>query len=344
MDALDIDNSDPSTTNMHATTAAGHPMPAYRPTRKSRAFPALIIAGFLLVGALGAAAGALGYRAVMNKKPVTTTNTVQTENTTPAGPNAEAVVKAVKEKMKSPEVPTEVDETSGYMRTKTQDKYSAYMVPFYQPSGASFTTRPKVYYGFSTASSDQNIITADMKSVRQYLFEQGFTTSAPRFDGDSKLTASSDFQNAGTICTVAETNYPYATGGYQVQLGCADLSSYKDNANDLKPLYTLYADANADIAKQPGLILGSMRPKASRTNGYKTADIVTGNIFSPMGGSVALFYQTPDGNWHYFTNTQNIMACDSFSTPDLKKAYAGQACGDQTGGTTVVTVDTPKKK
>jgi len=63
----------------------------------------------------------------------------------------------------------------------------------------------------------------------------------------------------------------------------------------------------------------------SKTAGYKTAEV--GLLAeAQFGGAAGLFYQTPDGMWHFFKGTQQIIPCGDYNTPDLKKAFLGSQC------------------
>jgi len=57
------------------------------------------------------------------------------------------------------------------------------------------------------------------------------------------------------------------------------------------------------------------------------------------GGSYALFYQSPDGNWHYATGGQDDFPCALGGNVDAKKALIGVKCYDPViGKESVVTL------
>lgn len=133
-------------------------------------------------------------------------------------------------------------------------------------------------------------------------------------------------------------------------------NSSKDTAQDVANVQTqTQTDASVggtptnDLTKEEALQMyventGEPRPttvlnpvfKNSKIAGYRTAEVSMGN---DMSGFMALFYQTPDQSWHFFTGTQSVMSCSKYNTQDLKKAYAGDPCflNSSTQGT--VTVD-----
>jgi type II secretory pathway pseudopilin PulG len=69
--------------------------------------------------------------------------------------------------------------------------------------------------------------------------------------------------------------------------------------------------------------------QTSGTKGYMnaSASIKSDNI---SDNKKALFYQTPDSTWHFFTTTQNqdTLGCDIYNSADLINAYVGFTCLD----------------
>lgn len=56
-----------------------------------------------------------------------------------------------------------------------------------------------------------------------------------------------------------------------------------------------------------------------------------------IGGGVALFYRvSPDAKWQYFTGGQSLLGCDEYNTEDLKKAFAGDTCFDDSNDESTV--------
>ncbi len=75
--------------------------------------------------------------------------------------------------------------------------------------------------------------------------------------------------------------------------------------------------------------------KNSTVSPYQT---VVANIVIDLGGnyttSPALFYRvSPNAEWQYFTLSQGQLPCSDYNTDDLKKAYAGETCFNETNGT-----------
>ena len=155
------------------------------------------------------------------------------------------------------------------------------------------------------------------------MYENGFKKSEQQVkDGYYPLIK---YESTDAICGInyyldsAEANKP-------VFLTCALKASYEPTAQAVKPLYAVYREANKDsqyITEDSRL--GSPKIEPSKNEGYKTAEAAIYGEASPTG-AVGLFYQTPDGVWHYFPGTQSVLPCSAYDTADLKKAYVGQKC------------------
>lgn len=159
--------------------------------------------------------------------------------------------------------------------------------------------------------------------LEAFLYENGFKKSEQQVKAGYYPLVK--YESSDTLCGInyyldtADTNKP-------VFLTCALKASYEPTAKTLKPLYAVYRDANKDsqyITEDSRLGLPKIEP--SKSTGYKTAEAAIYGEASPTG-AVGLFYQTPDGVWHYFTGTQSVLPCNRFDTSDLKKAYLGQTC------------------
>jgi hypothetical protein len=111
-------------------------------------------------------------------------------------------------------------------------------------------------------------------------------------------------------------------------IGCADKSDYLTNAALLRPFFIVYASqARTDTSK---VLMGNPTLKQSKTAGYSIATVsISGSEYGSVGGFAGLFYVTPDTVLHYFTGTQSELPCGKFSTDDLKKAYVGEQCYDE---------------
>ena len=305
------------------TTIASLP-PQQKP--KKNIARATLIALVLLL--LGAASGVVLYKLYFEPKTTASSNSSVTSQTTTSTTttslSAASLINALKTRMKASEVPT-TTVSGGTITVTTDGKFGAFSVTYAQPSGYNFYTMPQTMAGFTVASKDSDVTSSDAMTVRAYLTEQGLSAGSVTMDDENEIISSSDFVNNDVRCKVEETSYGYTAGAYQVQVGCADVSSYNANAAILQPLYKAYVAAHPDLA-QAGLFLGRADVKSSTVTGYQHVTVSSGNVFSPVGGSAALFYRTPDGTWHYFANTQDEIMCAQYTSADLKNAFAGVTC------------------
>jgi|GEM_PF-701048 len=308
------------------------------PPRKPKNNLARTLLVTLLLLVLGAACGVVLYKLYFEPKTTTTSNssTASTSSSTVTTRlTAATLVDTLKTRMKATEVPTTTD-NSVSIATTTDGKFGAFDVSYAQPTGYTFYTLPQTMVGFTVASNDQSVIFTDVTTARAYLADQGLFSGTATFDDTNSVISSSEFVNNDVRCTLAQTSYSYTAGAHQVQLGCADVSSYKANAELIQPLYKAYLAAHPEAAVT-GLLFGRPTIKSSTVSGYQHASLSTGNIFSPVGGSIVALYRTPDNTWHYFANRQDEALCSEYTTTDLKKAFAGESCAMMDGTESKVT-------
>ncbi len=119
---------------------------------------------------------------------------------------------------------------------------------------------------------------------------------------------------------------PTSLTGADISVSCSTEEEYAKNAKTQQPFYAaILSDAahsvDTTMLGLPGAI------KNSATASYKTTQVGVGGSDSTLtGGAAGLFYQTPDGTWHFFVGTQSSLSCSQYNTADLKKAYVGEAC------------------
>lgn len=115
---------------------------------------------------------------------------------------------------------------------------------------------------------------------------------------------------------------PYAAIGASIMVNCSPYDEYVANAKVQAPFYQ--AVSLVEFVYTP--MLGLPTIKASQTDGYRLAEATLSHDAALVGGSMGLFYQTPDESWHYFGGTQGVLGCERFNTEDLIKAYYGEPC------------------
>lgn len=290
-------------------------------------FIALVVA--ILIGVL---LGIFGYRYLTNITASTKSNTPNTGILSPSKtsqlPDANALISALQPKLTGTVVPVTINTSTGM--AQTSDGFGAYSVPAYKPSGAQFYTTPRTYSGVTVAVETDNNLVSNFQSATSYLDKEKLVVSGENIDSNGLMSA--NFYSPTVLCNLTETSFNVKSGTKQLNVGCADMSDYQAAANVLKPLYDAQLAQDSHFASTTGVVFQGESIKPSKTSGYQIATVNTGNIFTPAGGSLGLFYQTPDKAWHYFTSTQSTLNCDSYSTPTLKKAYLGEDCANSSTG------------
>ena len=164
---------------------------------------------------------------------------------------------------------------------------------------------------------------ATAESIASYLASQGFQKSAQQVKDPYYPLVK--YENDTVFCGI---NYYEDTveSLHELYVACAQKESYVATAKLQKPFYDSYrADSIYSKDLTDDSRLGYPKVANSQTAGYKTAEAAIYTEANPTG-AVGLFYQTPDGNWHFFRGTQIQLGCSEYSTPDVKKAYAGTKC------------------
>jgi hypothetical protein len=129
----------------------------------------------------------------------------------------------------------------------------------------------------------------------------------------------------GLVCSVPGANSAISSSS----ASCGLVSEYREAAAKIEPLADLLPNLGPDT------VLNGLKITDSKVPGYKTATLNQGGANS-FGGSSALFYRKPSGQWFYFLNTQMQLPCSSFTTEDLRNAYKGVGCfGPNTESLTV---------
>jgi len=210
---------------------------------------------------------------------------------------------------------------------------NTFQAPTYAPDGYSFSVSPTKDTGFRTYSTAE-IAKADLEQIELTLTAHQLKKTV--LDAGSAYGAYTALYESDTIiCVVGDQKPAYADLQYNTTLGCADKSAYTANAAVLKPYFDAYATESNNNSVQ--LYMSQPVIKQSQTPGYATISIgIGGASYGAMGGFAGLFYQTPDKVIHYFTGTQSQIACTAYKTPELKKAYLGEACFDSTNANATV--------
>ncbi len=187
-------------------------------------------------------------------------------------------------------------------------------------------------------------IAAQLASVVHSLEGDGFTKRVQNDGTAGNYLA--DFSRKETFCEVGVTKPADAKAAQWLEARCADMATYDEYAKAQEPLVRLYTPLSATSVLYG--FVGKPAPVASKTTSYNTAElqvsIVIDNAMTSTG-KYALYYQTPDGLWHYWRDrdTAAVFACDQYDTNELKNAYLGTACRN-TSKNTDSTVPAPRKQ
>ena len=125
-----------------------------------------------------------------------------------------------------------------------------------------------------------------------------------------------------------EWREPYAGQRY-IQLDCADTDWFwltDEERSLISELETAYHDKTGEYPRT--LVIGA-KIQDSQNVPYQTLRV-------GLGGGVGLFYRvSSEANWQYFAATQSPLECDKYNTEDLKKAFAGDTCHNDSTESTV---------
>lgn len=287
--------------------------------KKKWLVPVIIVVVIIL-----AAAAAFAYYTLNKPKTTTPTPAVTTKTET----KKVTALTASEIVAKTKAVATgDVKETITY--SNGADPTPTFSAPLYKAPGYDFSVGAKAgsAAGFGSYGT-QAIATTDQANIEKIFTDNSFTKTPIDTNGTEGVSIDT-FETDTVLCQL--TNDSPATSGtsqYDVVLGCADKSAYTDNAKALKPYFIAFAADPSNESTDVAMTL--QNTKASKTTGYSISTVSI-NSSKPyaVGGFAGLFYTTPDGTVHFFKGTQSELACNAYSTTDLKKAYLGEQCYDE---------------
>lgn len=242
----------------------------------------------------------------------------------PTSSGAEKVISGVKGVLKSPLLPIKQNK---FNFGETSNGTIVYKAPTLRTKGYIFKNGPSAVYGFAvfSPSKEKTNIDKDYDYAVNFLTSKGMNQSK-----DSVVLESSkkivEYTNREYACSISllydieERNY--------LGIACANVTSYKEAANLLNPFSLAFAPSNPDTEStqaEPPTFQGDPQIQTG-IDGYQSAEVNMNNF-------IGLFYKSPTGNWTYFSKLQNDLACSSFNTADLKKAFSGYRCIDSNGST-----------
>ena len=202
-------------------------------------------------------------------------------------------------------------------------------------------TEPLVSVAGEVAPDDSS---KQLGSILASLTDDGFVSNDSAASPET-TNYSANFSNGKTFCGVIITKPVDTKANQWFEIRCLDMATYVEYANAEQPLVSQYTPLSA-TSVQYGFV-GKPTLVASKTSGYTLAELEVSIVVDSQmtsSGNYALFYQTPDGLWHYFRDRDAAAAfdCSAYSTDDLENAYAGVSCRNIGTNTTSV-VEAPKK-
>lgn len=172
----------------------------------------------------------------------------------------------------------------------------------------------ELYYNGNDFSAEQ--LNAEQALANTSIQNLGFIENGD-ISGPKYIIGGANFINPNTniVCNWGE--------GRPLSLSCGESSWISSETISLaKELTKAYYDK---VGENPFSL--PRLNKASITNSsvspYQTLKTTVAN-------ARGLFYRTsPDAEWQYFTATQMVIPCSEFNTTDLKNAFAGEICYDE---------------
>lgn len=278
----------------------------------------LLIVGLI---ALVFVAGGLYFWLLKDKKTAQKTEVAAETKT------AKTIIDELKSKMEGQYENIEVNEEEAAASTPYKLTGYDYYVEIRGEDGADLEFKNKDYnYEKSELNDFDKLFAYNVKvkeAVEAWLVELGLqkTTAQPKSESpEAQRAVIYESKDGKILCGLPEPS------GNQLSVTCSDIDKLVAQAEKLKPFVAAYREKEG-TANKDRIIITIGEIKDSKTQGYKLMEGGLGDI-EFGGGAALLFYQTPDGTWHYFTATQSELGCTDFNTEDLKKAYLGSYCYD----------------
>ncbi len=149
------------------------------------------------------------------------------------------------------------------------------------------------------------------------IFKSISLTKTDTFGELTTGSATDIYTGNGLVC---EVNSPESRTSL-TSASCGVVETYKTVAKEVKQ----FADVLDSTWGQ--VIFSRPKIKDSVVNGYQTASM---SIFGGVGGHTALFYKVGTNSWQFFLGTQESPACFMYNTTDLRNAFKGESCYDET--------------
>lgn len=326
------------TSAVPTTEPAPQPLPdptpvptAIVPAKKSRKGLVFALIGILLI-ALGLASGWYLFgrddsaKNTASKTPATTQTTTKTTNPvkTEVLQPADIIAKVKTEAAKSGTL-VDADTVTQLKSGQISYRMGTYS-PAYKPAGYDF------YISAGTGGSSVTLVsyyssgmplptsteTSIRTAVMQLYKDLGLTKTDTYGDAESS-SLTQVYTGKGVVCTIDDTTAQVSP----TTVNCGLISAYADAAAKAKPVITALPSLTSTT------FFGPVKIKDSQADGYQNAQVSVGDV-KDMGGYAALFYKKDGGSWKYFKGTQEIIPCTEYNTTDIRNAFMGDACWDNT--------------
>ncbi|HMQ95953.1 MAG TPA: hypothetical protein PKD19_01915 [Candidatus Saccharibacteria bacterium] len=127
----------------------------------------------------------------------------------------------------------------------------------------------------------------------------------------------------GVVCDISGV----ASQTHATDASCGDAKKLEALVDKLAPM--VKAQAAKEGSSSKGVLMSDGTIENSTVEGYQKATLGMSMAGAPAGGYAALFYKAKDGEWQYFTGTQNYLACSRYNTQDIRNAFKGDLCYDE---------------
>ena len=227
----------------------------------------------------------------------------------------------------------------------TETAKSPIMRPIKAPNTNYYTVIPDVSPLVSAAGAiAPDKASAQINSIVHSLEGDSFTKTVVS-DGSGTTNYQAYFIRKDVICETDLVKTQDTKANQWIEAKCLDMSTYTTYAGSQASFANLYTPLSATsvvygFVGKPTVTDGSVA-------GYKRGQIQVSSVINDQmttDGKYAIYYQTPDGLWHYFADQDNKVAieCEKYTTKDLQSAFSGAACRSLKTGT-MSTVPAPKK-
>lgn len=180
-------------------------------------------------------------------------------------------------------------------------------------------------------------------AIQSSLTKDGFTETVTKNDEKTGVYAA-NYTRLETTCQFAVTPPAGTDPNSWFEVRCLDMATYVEYATAQSPLVSLYTPLSATSVQYA--FVGKPVLKESKTSGYKTTELQVSTVIdnhTTSTGTYALFYQTPNGVWQYFTDRDaELVDCSLYKSDDQLTAYEGVTCRNSKDGTTATVA--PKKR